>query len=205
MIRKLLVAAAAAASLFAGSSAMAAQIVTTNDNYFEEGSGLAYPYTSFLAPDAGMQAFVKIFFDGGSLRPDSMLQTTRDVTYSYWDAGIGMVNGNEYAFEQVCSVANGCIQIKGPGYAVAKLMTPRNWTKKECTAATSGYCSELYWDNALTYFEGIFISDGSSDRMRVSIQVSDFTAVPEPATWAMMIVGFGLAGTALRRRQAAYS
>ena len=26
-------------------------------------------------------------------------------------------------------------------------------------------------------------------------------AVPEPATWAMMISGFGLVGTALRRRQ----
>ncbi len=26
-------------------------------------------------------------------------------------------------------------------------------------------------------------------------------AVPEPATWAMMIAGFGLAGSALRRRQ----
>jgi hypothetical protein len=28
------------------------------------------------------------------------------------------------------------------------------------------------------------------------------TAVPEPATWAMMITGFGLAGAALRRRRA---
>jgi hypothetical protein len=29
------------------------------------------------------------------------------------------------------------------------------------------------------------------------------SAVPEPATWAMMITGFGLAGTALRRRRSA--
>ena len=26
-------------------------------------------------------------------------------------------------------------------------------------------------------------------------------AVPEPGTWAMMIVGFGFAGTAMRRRR----
>lgn len=29
-----------------------------------------------------------------------------------------------------------------------------------------------------------------------------FTAMPEPATWAMMILGFGMAGGALRRRTA---
>lgn len=38
------------------------------------------------------------------------------------------------------------------------------------------------------------------------VQVFDYTiriaAVPEPATWAMMIAGFGLVGTALRRRAA---
>lgn len=35
-----------------------------------------------------------------------------------------------------------------------------------------------------------------------AFQVSPYvqTAVPEPATWAMMIAGFGLAGAALRRR-----
>lgn len=30
----------------------------------------------------------------------------------------------------------------------------------------------------------------------------NITAVPEPASWAMLVVGFGLAGTALRRRPA---
>ncbi len=29
----------------------------------------------------------------------------------------------------------------------------------------------------------------------------DVTAVPEPATWAMMIVGFGMTGASLRRRR----
>ncbi|MBY9061427.1 PEPxxWA-CTERM sorting domain-containing protein [Sphingomonas yunnanensis] len=28
-------------------------------------------------------------------------------------------------------------------------------------------------------------------------------AVPEPSTWAMMVLGFGLAGAAIRRRRAA--
>ena len=31
--------------------------------------------------------------------------------------------------------------------------------------------------------------------------ISVSTAVPEPATWAMMIMGFGVAGALLRRRR----
>lgn len=33
-----------------------------------------------------------------------------------------------------------------------------------------------------------------------TLLVSEFGAVPEPATWAMMIVGFGMIGFAMRRR-----
>uniref|UniRef100_UPI00286B0922 PEPxxWA-CTERM sorting domain-containing protein n=1 Tax=Phenylobacterium sp. TaxID=1871053 RepID=UPI00286B0922 len=31
---------------------------------------------------------------------------------------------------------------------------------------------------------------------------ASISAVPEPVTWTMMILGFGLAGSALRRRRA---
>lgn len=34
-----------------------------------------------------------------------------------------------------------------------------------------------------------------------NIRVSDLAAVPEPGTWALMILGFGSAGAALRRRR----
>ncbi len=37
----------------------------------------------------------------------------------------------------------------------------------------------------------------------IQLSVPDGGAVPEPATWALMITGFGLAGVALRRRRVA--
>ncbi|WP_430423747.1 FxDxF family PEP-CTERM protein [Phenylobacterium sp.] len=50
-----------------------------------------------------------------------------------------------------------------------------------------------------------FSANGNTDeRPRLWVQVggkSEVGAVPEPATWAMMIMGFGLTGSLIRRRQ----
>ncbi len=48
----------------------------------------------------------------------------------------------------------------------------------------------------------VFLRSNSSDNVGILIDnVSiDITAVPEPASWALMIAGFGLVGGALRRR-----
>jgi hypothetical protein len=45
---------------------------------------------------------------------------------------------------------------------------------------------------------GLFLEPGSQ-------VVVTFGAVPEPASWALMIVGFGLTGATLRRRQRAFA
>jgi phospholipase/lecithinase/hemolysin len=52
-------------------------------------------------------------------------------------------------------------------------------------------------------FDGIHVTAGV--QRAISIQVANqlgIAAVPEAATWAMMIAGFGLVGSALRRRRA---
>lgn len=44
-------------------------------------------------------------------------------------------------------------------------------------------------------------ADGNIDAFKISNVTVNTTAVPEPATWAMMIAGFGLVGGAMRRRR----
>jgi hypothetical protein len=65
------------------------------------------------------------------------------------------------------------------------------------TAAVGEVCFLYYrvWNNGQA-----FQWDGTSGpfNMRIAVQ-----AVPEPATWALMIAGFGVAGAAARRRRAA--
>ena len=53
--------------------------------------------------------------------------------------------------------------------------------------------------NTPAYSTFFFTSNGdSADGYRIN---SISAAVPEPATWAMMIAGFGLAGLGLRRNR----
>jgi len=43
----------------------------------------------------------------------------------------------------------------------------------------------------------------TSDGVDYSVRWDNFNAVPEPGTWALMILGFGLTGAAMRRRRVA--
>ncbi len=65
-----------------------------------------------------------------------------------------------------------------------------------------------------THYQDVYTFDAALDT--VSAYVGDFShsprnfafiasQVPEPASWALMLVGFGLAGTALRRQKVAVS
>ena len=41
---------------------------------------------------------------------------------------------------------------------------------------------------------------GKTLNSRYSIAITDAATVPEPASWALMIAGFGMVGGAIRRR-----
>lgn len=52
-----------------------------------------------------------------------------------------------------------------------------------------------------SFLQTVFDEDVTGDVLVDSLTVSAISAAPEPAGWAMMIVGFGLAGVRLRRPQ----
>ena len=47
-----------------------------------------------------------------------------------------------------------------------------------------------------------FLNSGTTGYEKVLFSFSGVAAVPEPSTWAMMIVGLGLMGFSLRRNKA---
>lgn len=70
-----------------------------------------------------------------------------------------------------------------------------------CSSTANGFC--LFIHNALsasptiTYFN---VAPSSGSWIALSTTVTAGPDVPEPASWALMISGFGLVGAAMRRR-----
>ena len=73
----------------------------------------------------------------------------------------------------------------------------------------SGFLLEFYavkYGNQFTLYEylgtdgtGSWVTNGKNGMSHIAFFGSPGNSVPEPATWAMMLLGFGAAGTALRR------
>lgn len=123
----------------------------------------------------------------------------------------------EYGFNPLyvpnCSQSSGCLKPTISGNTLS-------FGASGGTGALPCYCAEtitLNFDQAITsdfsllspehflggtysFSEGTYA--GSTNLSGVITSISIAKAVPEPATWAMMVAGFGLAGVALRRRSA---
>lgn len=73
-------------------------------------------------------------------------------------------------------------------------------------ACAAGYFDTPYthcdWQDGLGQTYGPWAGMPNAQSFADQLYVRDANAIPEPATWAMLIVGFGLVGLAARRRTA---
>lgn len=69
------------------------------------------------------------------------------------------------------------------------------------------YAQSDFFDNgpSIDYFNFELVNPTTSGPITAGgLRAEFFASVPEPATWAMMIIGFGLVGTTVRRRRASF-
>jgi hypothetical protein len=88
--------------------------------------------------------------------------------------------------------------------------SPSTWTAYDAShnVVSSGNLADVQDYSWITVagsgITDLQISNGGVTNWQFGISQFNFTsgAVPEPASWAMMVAGFGLAGAAMRRRKA---
>jgi len=170
-----------ALSIAAGTSAMAATTIN-GEIYFGGGSTNYYdPANGFVPTGVNNEAGLPVTVDGGtefgyedSANLDAADFTSKHLTIT------DLVFEDAAPWEQRFTAST-------PGFFNNLTLVSTNFTG--LTYSVTGNTLKLNWGG--TDSPDLFTADFSFG-----------SAVPEPATWAMLIGGFGLAGGALRRRRA---
>lgn len=98
----------------------------------------------------------------------------------------------------------------GPGFQTDDIVIASSYLvfTPTTTPRPAGFFLDFGGGNQVFYFSagdnGVRLNDGVNQASCDACVVApDLPMVPEPGTWALMIVGFGLAGEAIRRRRPA--
>lgn len=160
----------------------------TGTNYWTEPNAAARPYTGGVVENAPPAAELIALSQAG----------TKTITFGEAISGLYLAiiswNGNVAQFDQPFTVIS-----QGQGY----------WGNGTISLGAGNSFVGTGEPHGILYFPGTFSSltftSNSEYWHGVTVGVERLASdvpggVPEPATWAMMITGFGLAGAALRRR-----
>jgi hypothetical protein len=133
-----------------------------------------------------------VAFIGAGFNTYSVLGKTKDS-----DATIKY--GYNYSAPWNCSIGE-CGDLNLDGKTESYLNGLFNGTFESLGTGTSGHRGfnpNIFWGNTWIIGASFVNRDGKID----GFKLSNLAVVPEPATWMMMIGGFGLVGAALRRRR----
>ena len=169
-------------------------------------------YSIFLAEDAG-----SVY---GYLRADGPLASVGPFANVYWDLDPGNSNGSDLGFELSSGAQNVFIPGRSPTLAIGGITVATSADQLGVEFAIP----DAYFEAALpglSYYAGRDLAlPGGKITLRLSQSfgysvaggatygddrlgaVTLSGAVPEPATWAMMLMGFAGLGLALRSRRA---
>ena len=172
------------------------------------GSGCLYTFAS----NGDVPGWVRSpFSDTGLFRPAVPLRFNSvpdGITVAYSNAGSLSQTVGATAEASVTYILQVMIGLRNDGFAnpgTASLIVGGNTVLATGVAPTPGNWSPFTASYTATLADNgspITILLNSADPQGGWDMVS-LTAVPEPATWAMLIVGFGMVGFAARRRKAA--
>jgi hypothetical protein len=155
-------------------------------------------------PPSGFRQSFSVDFAGGSLT-DASLSYFLPFGKLWYDPDMGSITGNEYFFANDCTPGSMCSPGLVRNFSIRdqnlsfSFHTPRSFNNCVVGENPYGDCAFLYDAPTLS------LTAALTGDLPVSFEVarSAVSAVPEPATWAMMIFGFGAVGVAMRRRKSA--
>jgi hypothetical protein len=191
-----------AAALLVAGAAQASIIPTWTGDVVDEGGGVfRYGYTATLASDQALRSgsYFTLYdvagFTGFGNIPDGFTGSAQL---------LGLTPGNVLPQDDA-SILNVSFVYNGPDINFDAPFSERQLGLFEILSTATGvgfddFTSEAIRNGGPT--RGSLVGTIGTDAVTVPGGDGSGNTVPEPASWAMMIVGFGLVGTNMRRRKA---
>lgn len=138
--------------------------------------------------DTSATDIFKLYTLEGSIESDDLAPKPISVAFNFTlpDVFGGSVGGTTYGESFFGVVQNGHVQWSGP-----QILNFGNGGQLQVALNNADFNKGFF---------GLDEGKGDGATITASFQLVS-NAIPEPATWAMMITGFGLAGVAIRRRR----
>ena len=208
--------AAAAACLVAAPAGAA----TVTSGTLPAAPGAESNFATFDLPDmqGGQQVHFRLTFTPGTFAATSLVALGEGKYTDIVDFGNGYVDflGNEYAYDGECMAGGmganrgsfdvrcdggraGITQLSvADGVIAGRVRTDRDFNDCPRVAALPERRCATFFSIGRAYLDLDVDADVATSYRLV---ISDVTAVPEPATWAMMIAGFAACAATMRRRR----